>query len=153
MPTIKEIRAAIDKGLDKLQAKTEAVAAQISLSSDELNKHINGQEEKLHDAAVKLQAKLDRAVPEDSRIKIKGALEHLQVQLALGAADSRDAFNAKKKEIQRAIAEFNAQLDAAEEREMEAELNALMEDYVAQCVALNAEMEAMDEQYEKEALQ
>jgi hypothetical protein len=154
MSTIKEIRAAIDAGLDKLQANAEAVAAQISLSSAELNKHISEQEEKLDDAAVKLQAKLDAVVPEESRTKIKGALEHLQVQLALGAADSRDAFNAKKNEIQHAIAKFNAELDAAdaaEERELAAECDDLLEDYVAQSVTLNAELEAMEEQFGKEA--
>ncbi|MEN8132489.1 MAG: hypothetical protein ABFS45_20375 [Pseudomonadota bacterium] len=152
MTSIKEVRAAIDAGLDKLQAKAEAAAAQVSLSSEELNAYLNEQEEKLTDAAVKLQAKLDEAVPEETRIKIQGAVEHLQVQLALGAADSRDAFNAKKKEIQRAIAEFNAELDAADaakEREMAAEFDKLMAAYVAQAVALEAELDVMEEQYEE----
>lgn len=152
MISIKDVRTAIDAELDKLQAKAEAAAAQITLSSDELDAHISKQEEKLNDAAVKLQAKLDEAVPEETRTKIQGAVEGLQVQLALGAADSRDAFNAKKKEIQRAISEFNAELDAAnaaEESEMAAELNAVMAVYVAQAVALEAELEAMEEQYEE----
>ena len=37
MTSIKEIRAAIDAGLDKLQAKAEAAAAQLNLSDDEIN--------------------------------------------------------------------------------------------------------------------
>lgn len=152
MTSIKEVREAVDAGLDKLQAKAEAAAAQISLTGDELNAHINTQEDKLNEAVVKLQEKLDEAVPEETRTKIQGTVEHLQVQLALGAADSRDAFNAKKKEIQRAIAEFNAEMDAAdaaEDKEMAAEFEALMEDYVAQAVALEAELAVMEEQYEE----
>jgi chromosome segregation ATPase len=152
MTSIKEVREAVDAGLDKLQAKAEAAAAQISLTGDELNAYINTQEDKLNEAVVKLQEKLDEAVPEETRTKIQGTVEHLQVQLALGAADSRDAFNAKKKEIQRAIAEFNAEMDAAdaaEDKEMAAEFEALMEDYVAQAVALEAELAVMEEQYEE----
>ncbi|MCK5359322.1 MAG: hypothetical protein KAJ95_01775, partial [Gammaproteobacteria bacterium] len=101
-----------------------------------------------------LQAKLDQAVPEETRTKIQGAVEGLQVQLTLGAADTRDAFNSKKKEIQRAIAEFNAALDAADaadQREMAAELDALLAIYVAEAVALDAELEAMEEKYANEA--
>lgn len=152
MTSIKEVREAVDAGLDKLQAKAEAAAAQISLTGDELNAYINTQEDKLNEAVVKLQEKLDEAVPEETRTKIQGTVEHLQVQLALGGADSRDAFNAKKKEIQRAIAEFNAEMDAAdaaEDKEMAAEFEALMEDYVAQAVALEAELAVMEEQYEE----
>lgn len=83
-------------------------------------------------------------------MKIRSAVEQLQVQLTLGAADTRDAYNAKKKEITRAIAELNAELDAAdaaEEREMAAEFDALMEAYVAEAVALSAELDAMEEKY------
>jgi hypothetical protein len=113
-------------------------------------------EDKLNAAAVKLQEQINEAVPEETRTKIQGAVEHLQVQLALGAADSRDAYNAKKKEVTRAIAELNAEFDAADaaaEREATEDVNALMEIYVAQAVILNVELEAMEEQYEEEGAQ
>ena len=151
MKSIKEIRAAIDAGLDKLQAKTEAAAAQLDLNREELKVRVEEHEKKLSDAAEKLQEKLNEAVPEETRIKIQGAVEHLQVQLALGAADTRDALKNKKKEISRAIAELNAELDAveaAEERQMAAEFDALMAAYVAEAVVLNAELEAMEERIE-----
>lgn len=149
MKNIKETRAAINAGINKLQAKAEAAAAQVALSAEELKLRLAEQQNKLSDAALSLQEKLDQAVPEEKRTKIKGSLEHLQVQLALGKADSRDAINAKKKEIRRAIAEFNAELDAAEaaaERELAAEFDALIEAYVVQVIALDAEFEAMEEQ-------
>lgn len=34
MTSIKDMRAAIDAGLDKLQAKAEAIAAQLDLTAD-----------------------------------------------------------------------------------------------------------------------
>jgi chromosome segregation ATPase len=150
MTSIKDMRAAIDAGLDKLQAKAEAAAAQLNLTADEINDRIDDQEKKLSAAAEKLQDKLNEAVPEETRTKIQAAVEQLQVQLALGAADTRDAYNAKKKEVTRAIAELNAEIDAAdaaEERAMAAEFDALMEAYVAEAVALSAELDAMEEKY------
>jgi len=153
MKSIQEIREAIDAGLDKIQAKAEAAAAQLNLSDDEINTRLAEQEAKLTDAAEQLQAKLAESVPEETRTKIQGSLEHLQLQLALGAAEGRDAFNAKKKEIESAIAQFNAELDAAdaaEQREMAAELDALVAAYAAQAAALEVELEAAEEQYEKQ---
>jgi chromosome segregation ATPase len=150
MTSIKDMRAAIDAGLDKLQAKAEAAAAQLNLTADEINDRIDDQEKKLSAAAEKLQDKLNEAVPEETRTKIQAAVEQLQVQLALGAADTRDAYNAKKKEVTRAIAELNSEIDAAdaaEERAMAAEFDALMEAYVAEAVALSAELDAMEEKY------
>ena len=79
--------------------------------------------------------------------------ELVQVQLALGKADSRDAFLARKKEIQHAIAEFNARLDAAdaaEEREMAAEVDAYLKAYAEQAATLEAELAVMEESYEKQ---
>ena len=50
--------------------------------------------------------------------------------------------------MQPAGAEFNARFNAAEKREMATEPDTLMEAYVAQALALNALLEAMEEQYE-----
>ena len=152
MQTIKELRAAIDAGLDKIQAKAEAAAAQLKLSDDQIKTRLAEHEAKLKDAAEQLQARLAEGLTDEDKMKIQGALEHLQVQLALGAAEGRDAFNAKKKEVTRAIAEFNAELDAAEaaeQREMAAELKTLMEAYAVQATALEAELDAIEAQYEK----
>ena len=153
MPTIKEIRAAIDAGLDRIQAKAEATAAHLDLSEDEIQERLAGYQDKLKDSAAALQAKMEQAeeIAAESTKEIRPALEHLQMQLALGKADSRDAFNAKKKQIQHAIAEFNAKLDAAnaaEEREMSEQVDALLKAYAEQAAALEAELAAMDESYE-----
>jgi len=153
MTSIKEIRAAIDAGLDKLQAKAEAAAAQLNLSVDEINARLAEHEAKLKDAAEQLQTRLADSIDDETKMKIQSTMEHLQVQLALGAAEGRDAFNTKKKEITRAVAEFNAELDAAdaaEQRERAAEFEAAVQAYVAQAAALEAELEAIDEQYEKQ---
>lgn len=155
MTSIKQIREAIDSGLDKLQAKAEAAAAHLNLSDDEVHDRIAGLQDKLKESAAAMQAKLAETeeYAAEATKEIKPALEHLQVQLALGKADSRDAFIARKKQIQHAIAEYNARLDAAdaaEEREMAAEVDAYVKAYVEQAAALEAELEAMEDSYEKQ---
>jgi len=154
MKSIKEIREAIDSGLDKLQTKAEAVAAQLNLSDDDLNARLAEQQEKLKEAAARLQTKLAEVDTGETMTKVQGAFEHLQVQLALGAAEGRDAFNVRKKEIESAIAQLNAELDAAdaaEEREMAAEFDAVVEAYATQAAAVEAELQAMEEQYDEKA--
>ena len=151
MTSIKEMRSAIDSGLDKLQAKAVAVSAQVELTIDDINDRIDQHEKKLSNATARLLNKLDQIVSRESMEKLEGKVDHLEVQLALGAADTRDAINAKKSEIARAIAELEAELDAADaalEREMAAEFDTVIEDYMTGVIALNAELEAMEELYD-----
>lgn len=151
MTSIKETREAIDSRLDKLQAKAESVSAQVKLTVDEINERIDEHEKKLSDATVNLLNKLDAMVSGETMEKLERKVDRLEVQLALGAADTRDAINTKKSEILHAVAELNAELDAADaaiEREMAAEFDALIEDYVKGVITLNAELEAMEELYD-----
>lgn len=155
MTSIKQIREAIDAGLDSLKARAEAAAEHLNLSDDEVHDRIAGLQDKLKESATALQAKMAETgeFAAETTKEIKPALEHLQVQLALGKADSRDAFLARKKEIQHAIAEFNARLDAAdaaEEREMAAEVDAYLKAYAEQAATLEAELAVMEESYEKQ---
>ena len=154
MKSIKEVRAAINVKLDKIEAKAEAAKAQFDLSKADVNTRIEQQEKSLLAAAEELTAKLEGAgaIAQEEVTKIKGSLEGLQVQLALGSADTRDTFNKKKNEISRRIAEFNAELDAAKAANDKAtveEIMAAMEAYALLAVALEAELEAADENYQQ----
>ena len=154
MKSIKEVREAINSQLDKIEAKAEAAKAQLDLSKTEVDQRLEQQEQSLLEAAEKLTAKLEAAgvVAEEEKTKIKGSLEGLQVQLALGSAETRDAFNKKKAEVNHRIAEFNAELDAAEaagEREAVEEIMAEMEVYAIEVIALEAELEAADDNYQE----
>jgi len=149
MTSIKEIREAIDTGLDKLQIKAEAAAAQLGLTEEDVNARLAEHQEKLKEAATQLQEKLSEGETGEAMAKVQSAYEHLQLQLALGSMEGRDAFSAKKKEIQSAIARFNAELDAAEaaeDQERAAEIDVVVQVYVAEVVALEAELEAIEEQ-------
>ena len=154
MKSIKEVRAAINSQLDKIEAKAEAAKAQLDLSKTEVDQRLEQQEQSLLEAAEKLTAKLEAAgvVAEEEKTKIKGSLEGLQVQLALGSAETRDAFNKKKAEVNHRIAEFNAELDAAEaagEREAIEEIKAEIEIYAVEVIVLEAELEAADDNYQE----
>ncbi len=94
-------------------------------------------------STARLQTKLAEVDTGETTTKVQGAFENLQVQLPLGAAEGRDAFNARKKDIESAIAQLNAELDAAdaaEEREMAAEFDAMVETYATQAAAVEAEL-------------
>ncbi|NOR80532.1 MAG: hypothetical protein GQ529_06810 [Methyloprofundus sp.] len=149
MKSIKEVRAAINAQLDEVEAKAEAAKAQFDLSKKEVDARLEQQEKSLLAAAEKLTAKLEEAgvIAAEETTKIKGSLENLQVQLVLGVAETRDAFNKKKADVSRRIAEFNAELDAAKatgEKAAAEEIMAEMQVYVAEAIAMEAELEAAD---------
>ena len=58
MTSIKQIREAIDSGLDSLQAKAEAAAAHLELSDDEIHQRIADIQYNLKESASALQSKM-----------------------------------------------------------------------------------------------
>ena len=77
----------------------------------------------------------------------------MQVQLALGVADTRDAYQDWKQKVQSSVAAFEADLDRAaaeDDAALQAELDALMVDFLKEADALEAEIEAMQSQFDEE---
>jgi chromosome segregation ATPase len=52
-----------------------------------------------------------KAIADEKRSKIQGQIEHLQVQLALGKAETRDALESQKKKIGEGISSFETTVD------------------------------------------
>ena len=148
MTFIKDLRASIDTGLDKLEAKAEALEAHFELTEDAIEDRIESMGKSLKEAAETLHDKISDSVSDETRTRIRASLEHLQVQLALGKAEGRDAYNEKKKQISRAIADFNAELDAAEAADAKSatsELDGAVKDYVESAVFMEAELAAKEQ--------
>jgi phenylalanyl-tRNA synthetase alpha subunit len=84
---------------------------------------------------------------------MRAAFEQLQVQLALGWAEGRDAYAAQKQKIQDSIGAFEAEVDrasaAADQKTREA-LDGLKREFVARADALDAELTAVEVQYVEE---
>lgn len=152
MSTIKEIREAVDAKLDKWEAQATALQAQLEFNKVEVIKRVEEQKRRLEQIAQRVRDKIDAAggLAEETKTKIRASFEHLQVQLALGAADTRDAYQAWRKKVQSSIAAFEADLDLAiaeKDAALQAELDALMNAYVKEADALDAEIEAMEAQF------
>ena len=155
MSTIKEIRQAVDVKLDKWEAEATALQAQLELNKVEILERVEQQKRKLEQIAQSVSDKIDSAsgCTEEAKTKIKASFQHLQVQLTLGAADTRDAYQDWKQKVQSSIAAFEADLELAETEEdaaLQAELDALMEDYVKEADALEAEIDAMQAKFDED---
>ena len=148
MIDIQQIRSAIDATLDRLQAKAEAAEVQANLGRMELEQRFKAQYEELVRAATELQKKLeDAGISEEAiRTRLKGALEELRVQAALGEADTREALAKLQGEIRKRIAEFNAALDAvAAESDDEKDVEQAVDRYVKHAAGVEAELAARSE--------
>jgi len=155
MSTVKEIREAIDAKLDKWEAQATAFQAQFELNKAELIERVEEQKHQLEKIAQRVRDKIDEAsgLAEETKAKIRASFEHLQVQLALGVADTRDAYQDWKQKLQSSIAAFEADLDVAiaeEDAALQAEFDALMEAYVKEADALEAEIVAMEAQFNED---
>ena len=152
MTTIKQIREEIDTKLDKWEAQATALEAQLALSKEQATERLDAQKRKYEQVAQQVRDKIDAAadLAEDNKTKIKGSFEHMQVQLALGTADTRDAYQEWKQKFQTSAAAFETDVDVAVKETsagLQSELDALKEDYVREADALEAEVEAMQAQF------
>ena len=155
MSTVKEIREAVDAKLDKWEAQATALQAQLDLNKAEVIERVEEQKRRLKETAQEVRDKIDAAsgCAEETKIKIRASFEHLQVQLALGVADTRDSYQDWKQKLQSSIAAFEAELDVAiaeEDAAVQTELNALVADFVKATDALEAEVDAMQAQFDED---
>lgn len=155
MSTVKEIREAVDAKLDKWEAQATALEAQLELNKADVLKRVEEQKGKLGQIAQSVRDKIDDAggCAEETKAKIRTSFDHLQVQLALGVADTRDAYQDWKQKLQSSIAKFEADLDLAAKEDdaaLKAELDALMADYVKEADALEAEIDAMESKFDED---
>jgi ABC-type phosphate transport system auxiliary subunit len=145
---IEKIRSAIDATL----AKAEAAEVQANLGRMELEQRFKAQYEDLVRSASELQQKLENAgiTEEAIRTRLKGALEELRLQAALGEADTREALARLRSEIEKRIAEFNAALDSvATEAEDDAKgVEQAVGRYVKHAASVEAELAARSDHKE-----
>jgi hypothetical protein len=82
-------------------------------------------------------------------MEVQAKLDHLQVQLALGKADARDAFEEQRTKILKALNEFES---VAEQKLKGAtfESGKVWEDLVGRTSKLEAEFEALKDRFESE---
>ncbi len=148
MATIHEIRETIDSKLDKWEADATALEAQLSVSKEKAVERLEAQKRKFAETLAKFKAEIEKSpqIAETTKNTIKTHLDHLQVQLALGKAEAKDAYESQKEKIKNAIKSFVASAD----QEIGDVSEAVTKELIAAEDALDAELEALAAQFEME---
>jgi hypothetical protein len=151
MSRIKELRASIDKKLDALEHQTLALEAQLTQTKDQTLQRLEQRKQQLRDLLKQVQADMQNSkeMAEQAKSEVQTKLEHLQVQLALGKADAREAFEVQRTKILKALNEFES---VAEQKLKGAafESGRVWEDLVSRTSTLEAEFEALKDRFESE---
>ncbi len=113
MSKIREIRESIDKKLDHWEASAAAFEAQLQQTKEQALTKLEVRKKTLNKALEKFKSEVvkSKGMAEEKKKQIQAQFDDLQVQLALGKAETRDAFGAQKKKIQHSIAALEATLD------------------------------------------
>ena len=148
MSKLKKIREAIDNRLDRWDARLDALEAQIEHGEDEVMERVHQGQQKLAAAADRIKETAEDAadLTAEEAAELRGDLDELRVQLALGKADSRDAFEAQRKKFRHALHAAEEKIDSLEDK-LEDRIADEIEGFVRLADRLKAEFEAAELQF------
>jgi len=147
MSYVKTIREAINENLDKMQAKAEAAELQASLGQMELETRFGDQYRSMSEAATQLHEKLIEAGFPEEKIKQEAqeALDNLQLKLALGKMESRDAVDEVKQQVEQRISDFDKALDGIDLEQYEGKVKKIapaIRSYAEKVAGMKAALDA-----------
>jgi len=153
MSKIKEIREAIDTKMDKWEASATAIEAQLQLSKEQAVEELEVRKKRLNETLEGFKSEIVKAkgLADEKKTEIQTRFDELQVQLALGKAEARDAFEAQKKKIQRSIATLESTIDReldAAGQSIDESLKKAANKFIVAAIGLEAQMEALEIQFE-----
>ena len=153
MSKIREIREAIDTKLDKWEAGATAVEAQLQQTKEQALEELEARKKRLNATleAFKSEVAKAKGIADEKKTEIQARFEDVQVQLALGKAEARDAFEAQKEKIHRSIATLETTLDReldAAGQTIDESLRTAAHKFIVAAIDLEAEMEALWVQFE-----
>ncbi|MGO9117504.1 MAG: hypothetical protein ACLQPD_07825 [Desulfomonilaceae bacterium] len=152
MPKVKEIRESIDKKLDHWGASAAAFEAQLQQTEEQALAKLEVYKKKLNEALEKFKSEVAKAkgITEEKKKELQAQFDDLQVQLALGKAEARDAFEAQRKKIQHSIATLEATLDRhldAAGKALDDSLHKAVDKYIAAQIEYEAAAEALEARF------
>ena len=156
MSKIHQIRQSIEHKLNQWEDMAEALELQLTLGRAEALQRFDEQREKLRAAATAMKTRVDamESLGDDARRQVQGALEHLQVQLALGRAESRDAYLEQREKLRQAVRSVEERLEETAESgsaEISQKLTEELQTFARAADRLVAELEALELQFEVHA--
>ncbi len=149
MSKIREIREAIDTKMDKWEASATAFEAQLQQTEEQALAKLEVYKKKLNEALEKFKSEVANAkgINEEKKKELREQFDDLQVQLALGKAEARDAFEAQRKKIRHSSATLEATVDShldAAGKALEASLDRAADKYVAAEIEYEAAADALE---------
>ncbi|PBQ30527.1 hypothetical protein CNR22_01665 [Sphingobacteriaceae bacterium] len=100
----------IINGLKTAAAELEELQVQISLGKADAKDVFEDLKKSLHIRAQQLKLKIRNLKTNEDVLPLINALQHLEVQLALGLAETKEAFEIQRKSIERSLSELENQL-------------------------------------------
>lgn len=156
MSKIHQIRQSIEHKLNQWEGMAEALELQLTLGRAEALQRFDEQRENLRTATTAMKTRVDAmaSLSDDARNRVQGALEHLQIQLALGRAESRDAYLEQREKLRQAVHSVEEQLAETAESgsaEISQKLTEELQTFARAADRLLAELEALELQFEIQA--
>ena len=156
MSKIHQIRQSIEHKLNQWEGMAEALELQLTLGRAEALQRFDEQRENLRTATTAMKTRVDAmaSLSDDARNRVQGALEHLQIQLALGRAESRDAYLEQREKLRQAVRSVEEQLAETAESgsaEISQKLTEELQTFARAADRLLAELEALELQFEIQA--
>jgi hypothetical protein len=152
MSKVREIRESIDKKLDHWEASATAFEAHLQQTREKAAARLEVRKKKLNAALEKFKSEVakSKGIAEEKKKEMEAQFGELQVQLALGKAETRDAFEAQRKKIRHSIATLEAtvdrQLDAAGHA-ADKSLEKAADRLIAADIEYEAEADALEAQF------
>ncbi len=105
----------MNKFLEDWMAELDELEVDLDMDGMDVSDYFEKGKNELKEAVDSLKSKVDKLGTGEKAQSLKGKLEHLQLQLALGKAESKDAFEDQKGKLESALHEMGHKLDEWEE--------------------------------------
>jgi hypothetical protein len=145
MSKVHELRAKADQMLDNLEARAVALENKIGETNDQFADRLQNLKAQISDKASGIGAKVAevQGLADEQKTKVKGSIEHLQLQLALGRVATKDALLEQKQMIDKAAIAVRTHIRASLDQS-DADLDKEIDELIDALVELDAELEAAE---------
>ncbi|WP_317897684.1 hypothetical protein [Aurantibacillus circumpalustris] len=127
----------IIKGLQTAASELEELQVQIALGKAEASDVFENIKKSLHKRIQQLKSKIVLTKTNVDLLPVVNALEHLQVQLALGIAETKEVFEEQRKKIEHSLSELESKLKSGAPGKQVAKMQLEIEKFKAKLLLLS----------------
>ena len=114
MSRVKQIRQSVDGTLDRWQVKAEAMETVLDTSQDQVLDKLETGKQAYLDVIDKVKAGIatSQSLAQAEKDRLQQRLDEARLQIALGKADTIDAFNEQRQKLSKELARLEKEVDA-----------------------------------------